>query len=111
MNRSAHYLKVVEWSEEDQCFVGSVPGWLGSCCHGNREEEVYQELCQIVAEWIDIYDQENRLLPKATAGKKYSGKFQLRTGSELHELLTIRSLQANRSLNAYCVDLLRNSVS
>ena len=23
------YLKIVEWSEEDNCYVGSVPGWIG----------------------------------------------------------------------------------
>lgn len=26
MKESAFYAKIVEWSEEDQCFVGSAPG-------------------------------------------------------------------------------------
>jgi hypothetical protein len=30
-------LKIVEWSEEDQCYVSSVPGWIGACCHGDNE--------------------------------------------------------------------------
>lgn len=107
VSKSANFLKIVEWSEEDQCFIGSVPGWIGPCCHGDDEESVYRELCQIVDEWIRIYEEENKPLPKPTAGKRYSGKFQLRPGAGLHELLAIRALQAGRSLNSYCVEVLR----
>jgi predicted HicB family RNase H-like nuclease len=104
------YLKLVEWSEEDQCYVGSVPGWLSACCHGDDEEQVYHQLCQIVNEWIEIYQQDGRQLPPATAGKKFSGKFQLRAGSDLHQTLAIRALQSGDSLNSFCVKLLNAAV-
>ena len=52
MKERGRYLKIVEWSEEDQCYLGSVPVWIGACCHGDNEENVYHELCQIVDEWI-----------------------------------------------------------
>ncbi len=51
MKERDKYLKLVEWSEEDQCYIGSIPGWIGQCCHGAEEEKVYQELCQIADEW------------------------------------------------------------
>ncbi len=104
------YLKIVEWSEEDQCYVGSVPGWIGACCHGDKEENVFYQLCRIVDDWIEIYKNDSKPLPAATIGKKYSGKFQLRTGSELHQALAIRALQAGESLNNFCIDVLRKSV-
>ena len=44
MKERNRYLKIVEWSEEDQCYIGSVPGWIGKCCHGDNEEKVYQKL-------------------------------------------------------------------
>ena len=44
MKNKHHFLKIVEWSEEDQCYVGSIPGWIGKCCHGDNEEKVYHEL-------------------------------------------------------------------
>ncbi len=47
----------------------------------------------------------------STAGKKYSGKFHLRLGSELHQALAIRALQTGNSLNNYCVKLLKKSVA
>lgn len=69
MTDSAHYVKIVEWSAEDQCFVGHCPGVIGPCCHGDDEVEVYRELCQIVEEWLEIARQENRPLPASTSGK------------------------------------------
>jgi hypothetical protein len=35
------HLKLVEWSEENGCYVGSVPGWIGTCRHGDSEAQVY----------------------------------------------------------------------
>ena len=45
MKESARYVKIVEWSEEDQCFVGSCPGLFYGGCHGNDEKEVFAEVC------------------------------------------------------------------
>jgi len=44
MRERDKYLKLVECSEEDQCYVGSIPDWIGPCCHGDNEEKVYEEL-------------------------------------------------------------------
>jgi predicted RNase H-like HicB family nuclease len=74
MTDSAKYLKIVEWSEEDQCFVGYCPGIIGPCCHGDDEVAVYGELCQIVAEWIEIAKRDNKPLPPPTAGKGVGDK-------------------------------------
>lgn len=74
MNESARYLKLVEWSDEDGCFVGQCPGIIGPCCHGTDEAQVYAELCQIVDEWIEIMKKEGRPLPPATAGKNVVDK-------------------------------------
>lgn len=110
MKERDKYLKIVEWSEEDQCYVGSVPGWIGKCCHGNDEMKVYQELCEIVDEWIKIYDKEGRPLPPPTS-RNYSGKFVLRTGSDLHRALAVKALSKGESLNRFVVKALERIVS
>jgi predicted HicB family RNase H-like nuclease len=104
------YLKIVEWSEEDQCYIGSIPGWLGKCCHGKVELSVYKELSDILDEWIDIYKKDKRPLPDPT-NKKYSGKFVLRTGPELHQALAVRAMSEGESLNNYLVKRLKKVVS
>ena len=69
MNDSAKYLKIVEWSDEDQCFIGQCPGVIGPCCHGDNEKEVYKELCEIVDEWLALWKREGKPLPSPTYGK------------------------------------------
>jgi len=54
MTDSARYAKIVEWSEEDQCFVGSSPGLIYGGCHG----------------------QDGRPLPPPTSGRDYANKMQ-----------------------------------
>jgi predicted HicB family RNase H-like nuclease len=110
MKESDKYLKIVEWSDEDRCYVGSVPGWIGPCCHGDDEATVFKELCGVVEEWIDIYKKDRRPLPLPTA-RTYSGKFVLRTGPELHQALTVRAMIEGESLNAYVVRALRKGIS
>ncbi len=75
MTESARYIKIVEWSDEDQCFVGQCPGIVGPCCHGDNEAQVYAELCEIVDDWIEQLKQEGKPLPEPTAGKNLAEKF------------------------------------
>lgn len=49
---SRDYLRIVEWSEEDGCFVGSAPPLIGRCCHGDTEASVLRQLGRIVEEWL-----------------------------------------------------------
>jgi predicted HicB family RNase H-like nuclease len=58
------------------------------CCH---EVPVNKELTTILDEWIESYQKERRSLPSPT-NKKYSGKFILRSGEELHEALALQAL-------------------
>ena len=76
MKESALYAKIVEWSEEDQCFVGSAPGLLYGGCHGSDEKEVFAELCQIVEETIALYHQDSEPLPAPTAGRDLANTLQ-----------------------------------
>ena len=69
MKDSARYVKIVEWSEEDLCYVGSAPGLVYGGCHGDDEREVFEELCQIVDEAVALYLADGRPLPPASAGR------------------------------------------
>lgn len=55
MKDSARYVKIVEWSEEDQCYIGSSPGLVYGGCHGADEKVVFDRLCEIVEEAIELY--------------------------------------------------------
>jgi predicted RNase H-like HicB family nuclease len=74
MKESARYIKIVEWSDEDESFLGQCPGIIGPCCHGDDEAQVYAELCNIVDEWIELMKQEGKPLPPPTAGRNAAEK-------------------------------------
>lgn len=74
MKDSARYVKIVEWSDEDQCYVGSAPGLIYGGCHGSDEKAVFAELCTIVDEAIELYRLESRPLPPATAGRDFANR-------------------------------------
>lgn len=76
MKESAYYAKIVEWSEADQCYVGSAPGLIFGGCHGDDEQEVFAELCRIVEEVIGLYRQDGRPLPPATSGRDFANQMQ-----------------------------------
>ncbi len=76
MKDSARYVKIVEWSDEDQCYVGSAPGLIYGGCHGLDERAVFAELCEIVDEAIDLYNKDGRPLPPRTSGRNLADKLQ-----------------------------------
>lgn len=100
------YLRVVEWSQEDRCFVGSAPPLIGRCCHGATEVSVLKQLKPIVEEWIRLADKAGVGLPAAERSDAYSGRFLLRVPAPVHQALALKARAAGKSLNAYCAEKL-----
>lgn len=76
MKESTRYAKIVEWSDEDQCFVGSSPGLIYGGCHGVDEKAVFAQLCQVVEEAIALYHHDGKPLPPPTSGCDFANKMQ-----------------------------------
>lgn len=76
MKESARYAKIVEWSDQDQCYVGSAPGLVLGGCHGQDEKAVFEELCQIVEEAITLYRVDGKALLPPTSGRDFANKMQ-----------------------------------
>lgn len=93
------YLKIVEWSEEDGCYIGSALGLIIGGVHGKNEARVFAQLCEVVDEAIKLFKKEGSPLPKPTANKKYSGKVSLRIPAELHKALAIKARKNGESVN------------
>lgn len=106
MKRPDRYLKIVEWSEEDGSYVGRCPELMFGGVHGKDEKKVFAELCQVIDEWVAKAKADGEELPDGIAGKKYSGKFNLRLGAPLHERLALSALKEGKSLNNYVAEVL-----
>ena len=48
MSKGDKYVKLVEWSDEDRCFIGSCPELFYGGCHGQDAKAVFAELCEII---------------------------------------------------------------
>ncbi len=70
MNNTDKYLKIVEWSEIDGCYIGSCPELFYGGCHGSDTRQVFDELCSIVEEQIELYRQTDKTLPKPITGRE-----------------------------------------
>ena len=111
MKRSDRYLKIVEWSDEDGCYVGRCPELLLGGVHGKDEKKVFAELCAVIEDWVKRAEADGEELPEGMAGRKYSGKFNLRLGPPLHERLALAALREGKSLNNYVTEVLEKRLS
>jgi predicted HicB family RNase H-like nuclease len=98
---SDHYLKVVEWSEQDQCYIGTSPGLIVGGVHGKNQAKVFEDICMAVEDAIQVLQKEGKPLPPETANKSYSGKIALRIPPGLHKKLAIKAHQNGASVNKF----------
>lgn len=63
MRASDQYHKWVEWSDEDQTYIGKCPD-LVTGIHGDDPVRLYRELCEVVDEVIGHFIDEGRPLPR-----------------------------------------------
>ncbi|MCP4358639.1 MAG: toxin-antitoxin system HicB family antitoxin [Chloroflexi bacterium] len=109
-NQSDQYLKIVEWSEEDNCYIGTSPGLFMGGVHGDDQTKVFLELCDAVEEVVALFESEGKSLPVPTANKNYSGKISLRIPPELHKTVAIKATQSGESVNKFIRNKLEASV-
>ena len=62
MKTSDHYHKWVEWSTEDQVYVGKCPDLITGI-HGDDPQQVYNDLCDTIEDVIVHFESEGRPLP------------------------------------------------
>ena len=56
------YHKWVEWSDEDQGYIGRCPDVITGI-HGDDPVQVYRELCEVVEDVISHLEKAGRALP------------------------------------------------
>ena len=100
------YLKVIEWSDEDSCYIGSAPPIIGQACHADTEAKVLAQLTTIVEEWVEIMLRDGHPLPAPASKKKYSGRFITRISPELHRKAALKAAATGQSLNQFVAQAL-----
>ncbi len=76
MSKGDRYTRLVEWSEEDGCFIGSCPELFYGGCHGPDAKAVFAELCDPIEETIRLYEQDGKPLPAPMSGRELVNAMQ-----------------------------------
>ena len=50
-------------------FIGSCPELFYGGCHGDDERKVFDQLCEIVKETVELYERDGKSLPKPLSGR------------------------------------------
>jgi antitoxin HicB len=61
---NTHYAIVIQWSDEDQCYVVNLPEWGDYChTHGDTYEEALQNAREVLELLTESTLDEGKLLP------------------------------------------------
>jgi predicted RNase H-like HicB family nuclease len=78
------YAKIVEWSDEDGCYIGRVPALSYGGVHGSDRAAVFSEICQVAEEIVELMLADGRKLPtpeqKNTAANLFCVLIPVSTG-------------------------------
>ncbi len=60
-----HYTIIIQWSNEDQCYVVTLPEWGEFChTHGDTYEEALKNAQEVLELLIESTLENNEILPK-----------------------------------------------
>ena len=76
MGKGDRYVKVVEWSDDDNCFIGSCPELFYGGCHGDDAKQGFAELCELVDEAIETLEEAGKPLPQPLSRQEFGNLMQ-----------------------------------
>ncbi len=100
------YRIVVEWSAEDECYVGRVPALPGCAAHGDTESIALKQTRLAADAILAMMKATKRKAPPSDVTSDFSGKLVLRLPRSLHQRLSHRASAEAVSLNQLLVSLL-----
>ncbi|HEY0071386.1 MAG TPA: type II toxin-antitoxin system HicB family antitoxin [Chloroflexia bacterium] len=59
----ARYSMIIEWSDEDDAYIVTVPELPGCVTHGNTYEEAVRQGQDAIESWIDVAHELGRPVP------------------------------------------------
>ena len=109
MNTMTHrgYAPHIEYSEEDQAFVGHIAGIRDVVgFHGESVQELRAAFIEAVDDYLETCAKLGR-----SPQKPYSGKIMLRVDPAIHARAAAAAEAQGKSLNAWAQELLQRAVS
>jgi predicted RNase H-like HicB family nuclease len=58
-----HYSMIIQWNDEDEIYIISVPELPGAKTHGKTYEEAIKNALEVIELWIDAAKKDGRPIP------------------------------------------------
>ncbi len=99
--RPEDYEIVLHWSDDDACYIATMPAWQNARTHGRTLEQATRNAHEVLTMFIASARREGTPCPEAKVS--YSGNLRLRLPASLHERLAREAQREGVSLNQWLV--------
>lgn len=100
----------VFYSDEDEAFIATLSEMPTLSGIGESPEEAFKELKIAFEAGVEFYKEQQESMPIPFSRRKYSGQFNVRVPSSLHESLVKEAKEENTSLNQLVLTLLASGL-
>ena len=105
----SHYTYRVAWSAEDGEFVASCLEFPSLSWLAASQVDALQGLEELLRSVVEDMTGSGEAIPAPLSERKFSGKFNVRVGEQLHRNLAAEAAEQRMSLNQYIVKKLASS--
>ncbi|MDR2964765.1 MAG: type II toxin-antitoxin system HicB family antitoxin [Treponema sp.] len=98
---SLPYTYIIEWSDVDECFLGSIAELERNMTCGQTREEVFANLKEAHVSYITTSLKNNFEIPEPLKINDFKGSITYRTSKERHYKLAKQAKLYGKSINAF----------
>ena len=95
------YTFIIDWSDADNCFLGSIVELERNMTCGQTREEVLSNLKEALVSYVTTSLDNNMEIPEPLNIRDYKGSITYRTSKERHYQLAKQAKRYGKSINAY----------
>ena len=95
------YTYIIEWSDVDKCFLGSIVELERNMTYGQTREEVFSNLKEALISYVATSLENNMEIPEPLSIKNFKGNITYRTSKERHYQLAKKAKLCGKSINTF----------
>jgi len=95
------YTFIIEWSDIDDCFLGSIVELERNMTCGHTREEVLSNLKEAIVSYVTTSFENNMEIPEPLKINDFKGNITYRTSKERHYKLAKQAKLTGKSINAF----------
>ena len=105
------YTFIIEWSDIDKCFLGSIVELEHNMTCGQTRKEVLSNLEEAIVSYVTTSLENNMEIPEPLKINDFKGNITYRTTKELHYKLAKQAKLNGKSINAFIDETIAEKLS